>query len=741
MKSLAMMSMKNQLMVIATLMLMQTPLPADVRMPHVLSSNMVLQQDKPVVLWGWADVGETVTVQIGSATQSTTATDRGEWRVAMPAMKASHTPQTITISGRNKVVLENILVGEVWLCAGQSNMEMGIKNVERADQEIAAADYPEIRLFIVPNQIGTVPQPDVDSQWTVCSPATVATGGRWGGFSAAGYFFGRHLHQTLHVPVGLIHAAWGATEIEPWTPPEGFAEVPALADLHAAVIQSSPGTPEYQKRADALITETEQWLAAAQRARQSHAPLPPIPAQPAQLLPLRDEHQATALYNSMIHPLVPLSMRGMIWYQGEANHGDGMKYVEKTRALVAGWRKVFNQPDLAFYYTQIAPWNYGNENPELLPEFWEAQAAAMSIPGTGMIVTTDIGDLVDIHPKKKQEVGRRLALWALAKTYGLSSTVYSGPMVQSMTAEGRTLRIRFDHADGGLASRDGKPLTWFEIADAERGGFVPATVTIDGDSLLLSAPSVARPAAARFAWNKRAEPNLINRAGLPAVPFRAGLASDRDTLTRQAPEALGYKLVYDLDLHRLREKIQYDVDNRSRIKGPIDRIAYYLELGTPSGQPQFIYISMDAFTTDLSKIGIPDVASGAVFQQPVRDMNVISNVPGIVTGMGFAGGCIEFWPNNYGPANGANVPGASGERLDFGDQIDAGVTNGYGSMQIHNAAARQTLMAINNWKSGASADLGIGNASAANTDWTFAGNAGSYSLKRLRVLVRLKNNP
>jgi sialate O-acetylesterase len=252
-----------------------------------------------------------------------------------------------------------------------------------------------------------------------------------------------------------------------------------------------------------------------------------------------------------------------------------------------------------------------------------------------------------------------------------------------------------------------------------------------------SAPGVKHPVAMRFAWSMLAEPNLMNAEGLPAGVFRAGTMPKRDLLVLQVPEAKDYQLVYDPDLGKLGPAIPYDVDNRSKIRQPFDRIAYFLELQGADRNPQYVYVSMDAFTDALDQIGVPTAKSGAHFQQNVANMNVYSNVKGIVARTGLKAGNIEFWPNNYGPGNGAKVPNASGQVWDFGDE-PAGPGNGYGSMQVHNHAAKQTLFAINHWTEGSRADLGIGNQPTGNPDWTFAGNAGSYSAKRLRVLVRCK---
>jgi len=402
---------------------------------------------------------------------------------------------------------------------------------------------------------------------------------------------------------------------------------------------------------------------------------------------------------------------------------------------VTGWRKLWGEGDFPFYFVQIAPYNYGN-NPETEAEIWEAQtAAANTIPNTGMAVVNDIGNLKDIHPTNKQDVGHRFALLALAKTYGQKNLVYSGPTFKALAVTGDSLRVTFDHIGSGLASRNGKPLDWFEIIDADEGGLVKANARIDGDTVILSAPGVKHPVAMRFAWSGLAEPNLMNAAGLPASAFRAGDQPKRDWLGMNVPEAKDYQVVYDLDLTKLGPAIQYDVDNHGNIHKPFDRIAYFVELQDANLNTQDVFVSMDAFTDNLGKIGVPVFGSGADFQQNVANLDVFSNIKGIATGTGLNGGNIEFWPNNYARANSANVPNASSDVFDFGDQR-TDPTDGYGSMQVHNHDARQTLFAINHWREGAHADVGIGNQTKNNPDWTFAGNAGSYHAMRLRVLVR-----
>jgi sialate O-acetylesterase len=711
-----------------------TPLHAEIRLPKIFGSHMVLQQGKPIQLWGWANPGETATAQIDEAKQSATANDKGEWKISLPAMKAGG-PYSLKVSGSNEILLENVMIGEVWLCSGQSNMEMGMKKFHISPQEIAAANHPGIRLMLVENKWTPRPQNDIEGTWKVCTSQSIAEGG-WDGFSATAYYFGREIHQTLGVAVGLINSDWGGTKIESWTPPEGFAAVPALKDENDRVQLANPKSETHQLRLQQAVGELDLWHQTARSALLAGQPTPPAPNLAEELRGPQDLQHATALYNGMIHPLAPFAIRGAIWYQGESNMGDGMRYADRMKALVSGWRKVWNQGNFPFYFVQIAPYNYPNYPPETAPEIWEAQsAAAREIPNSGMAVVNDVGDLNDIHPQDKITVGKRLALLALAKTYGKNDLAYSGPVFKALTAEGQQLRVQFDHAHGGLSTRDGKAPDWFEIIDAKEGGFVKAEARISGDSIVLSSPEVKNPAAVRFAWSHIATPNLMNGKGLPAGAFRAASSSGKDWLNSHVPEAKEYELIYDLDLKRLGSSIHYDTDKHQEFRKPFDRIAYALELQDKNLRTLHLFVSMDAFTDDPAKIGVPTIASGATFQQNVSNLNVYSNVKGLVNGKDIGSGNIEFWPNNYSQANSANIPGATAERYDGGDQPIEG-PDGYGSMQVHHQASGQTLFAINHWRDGINADVGIGNQNTGEPDWTFAKNASSYRAMRLKVLVR-----
>ena len=369
-------------------------------------------------------------------------------------------PLEMTVKGSSgtAMVLKNILVGEVWVCSGQSNMELPLSPCKNAQEEIAAAQYPQDPLVHGPEkQCRRSRKSMCKGNWAECSPATVP------GFSAVAYFFGRDYFQKLGVPVGLIHTSWGGTAAQLWT--------------SRKVLESDP------------VLKVD-WSPAG-----------------------------SGLYNGMIAPLIPYAIRGAIWYQGESNIGGRYQYRTLFPSMIANWRADWGQGEFPFGFVQIAPFFYGGQDPALCAELREAQLLTLKAsPNTGMAVTMDIGELKDIHPKNKQDVGKRLAIWALAKVYG-QRLVYSGPIYKSMTIEGRKIRLQFRHVVGGLVSADGKPLTQFTIAGADQK-FVPAVAEIDGKTILVHSDQVAEPVAVRYAWRHDAQPNLANKAGLPASPFR-----------------------------------------------------------------------------------------------------------------------------------------------------------------------------------------------------------------------------
>ena len=443
---------------------------AAVKLPAIIGDNMVLQRDQAVPIWGWADKGEEVTVTLSGQTLTTKADDDGRWKVVLEKLEVGQ-PLEMTVHGSlgNSVTIKNVLVGEVWVCSGQSNMAWRVSQTNNAEQEIEAAEYPNIRLFTVAQKKATEPQTDCAGDWRECDSATVPD------FSAVAYFFGRQLHKELQAPVGLIHTSWGGTPAEFWISREAIEANPTLQPLVEVESSDLYGSP------------------------------------------------ASCLYNGMIAPLIPYAVRGAIWYQGESNVGRAYQYRTLFPAMIANWRADWGQGDFPFGFVQIAPFDYANTwnfDPACCAELWEAQLMTLkSAPNTGMAVTMDIGHPKAIHPKNKQEVGRRLALWALAKVYGQNNLVYSGPIYKSMTVEDDKIRLTFDHVDGGLIASDGKPLSDFTIAGDDQE-FVPAVAEVDGDTILVHSAQIAQPSAVRFAWHDTAQPNLANKEGLPASPFR-----------------------------------------------------------------------------------------------------------------------------------------------------------------------------------------------------------------------------
>ena len=501
---------------------------ADVKLPVIFSDRMVLQRDQKVPVWGWADEGEKVTVEFAGQKAETVAKG-GKWSVTLTPLKGSSTGAKFSVSGKNKVEFNDVVVGEVWFCSGQSNMEWSVAASKNAKEEIAKANNPRIRHFKVPHVTATEPQTEVKTSggWLLTSPTTV------GGFSAVGYYFAREIQKDLDVPIGLIGCNWGGTRIEPWTPPVGFQSVPALKADFADKLASFPA------RTPAVILETQPALDATGKPildKAGKATTKPVldekGKQKSRPVLDKDGKQVVnvssssplSIYNAMVHPLIPYAIKGALWYQGESNNGEGMLYFEKKKALINGWRALWQQGDFPFLFVQLAPFNYGAPRAEQLPGIWEAQTATLSVPNTGMAVTTDVTTIRDIHPPDKQTVAHRLALWALAKTYNKAVASYASPLFDTLKVEGSKAQVSFKNA-AGLKSLDGKPLTWFTVAGADKK-FVEAKAEIVGNNVVVSADGVAKPVAVRFGWNQIAEPNLANAAGLPASPFRTDKWTD-----------------------------------------------------------------------------------------------------------------------------------------------------------------------------------------------------------------------
>lgn len=477
------------LQVFIAVFLVSTQGRAEVRCAEIFGSHMVVQQGQPIVFWGTAAPSESIRINFGDEEKTTSADAAGKWRVELAARTATANSESVTITGaENTIRFEDVVVGEVWFCSGQSNMEKplgprkGQKPTDDYEAELTRADCPALRIFQVPHS-GKAKAGSAASSWWKCD-ATSLTNTQ---FSALAYYFGRELTRKLGVSVGLIHSSYGGTRIEAWMPHAAFAENSELGGLEA-------------QRYDAYVPGV----------------------------------QATELYESMVKPYVPFRLRGFLWYQGEANcmNADGASYATKQRVLITSWRSAWDEAEAPFYFALIAPFAYSHQHhwakqltPEALPALWDAQLATLDLPRTAIVTTTDLaGNGRDIHPTNKRDVGQRFARIALAETYGrprseaddAHAPLFAGVRKVEMAAK---LEVNFAHASG-LRARDDAALTEFEVAGSDRK-FFPAKAEIIDGKVLVSCESVARPEAVRFAWSELANPNLVNAAGLPALPFRS----------------------------------------------------------------------------------------------------------------------------------------------------------------------------------------------------------------------------
>lgn len=482
---------------------------SDVKLPAVISDNMVLQQGKDIPIWGWAEAGERIMARVSwrSKAWKTKADESGKWIIKInPPGTAG--PHEMTFSGKNTITIKNILVGEVWVCSGQSNMQMSVRSSANAEQEISNADYPEIRLFSVERKVAEQPQSDCVGSWSECSPKTVPD------FSAVSYFFGRELHRELKVPIGLIHTSWGGTPAEAWTRRGVLESEPDCASILQRFDEAMAKYPEEKKKYDASLI---QWQEAVEKAKAEGKDSPRRPNPP---FGPGNPHSPAGLYNAMIAPLIPYGIGGAIWYQGESNADRAYQYRKLFPAMITNWRSDWGQGDFPFLFVQLA--NFMAVESEPVESAWaelrEAQLMTLSLPNTGMAVIIDIGDADDIHPKNKQDVGKRLALWALAKTYG-KDLEYSGPIYKSMRTEGNKIILDFEHIGSGLVAKGGEALKGFAVAGADRK-FVWADAKIEVDKVVVSSKEVNEPIAVRYGWANNPVCNLYNKEGLPASPFR-----------------------------------------------------------------------------------------------------------------------------------------------------------------------------------------------------------------------------
>ncbi|MEI8292620.1 MAG: sialate O-acetylesterase [bacterium] len=498
---------KNRLhLLLSTLLTLATiggTLWADVKPNAIFSDGAVLQRGVAIPVWGTAEPGEKIQVSLDGQTASTTADSEGNWRVQLPAHDAGG-PFEMKISGNNSLVIGNVLIGEVWICSGQSNMEWPLSKAANAASEIPLAENPNLRGFYVPRNASDKPEQNITGRWLASSPAKV------GVFSAVGYFFGRDLSKELGVPVGLIMSSVGGSPAEAWTRREALAgQMPeVLLEQEKAVANHSAALAKYQAGEPRLL---EDWAAACEQAKAAGQPEPRKPAPPQD--PQTSGKRPSGLFNAMIHPLIPFAIRGVIWYQGEGNNDRALAYQKLFPLLISDWRSQWGQGDFPFLFVQIAP------NKDMSPEIREAQFLVWKrTPNTAMIVTTDVGDANDIHPTRKEPVGQRLALAARALAYG-AKIEYSGPVFESVQFDGPRAIVTFSHVGGGLVAKDGE-LKGFIMAGAD-GKFAPAKALIKGSTVVVTADGVTKPAAVRYGWANVPNGNLFNEAGLPASPFRS----------------------------------------------------------------------------------------------------------------------------------------------------------------------------------------------------------------------------
>ncbi len=445
---------------------------AEVKLPAIFGSHMVLQQKLADKVWGWADAGEEVTVTIAGQTKTTKAGDDKKWSVTLDPMTADNKPLTMTVKGKNTITFDDILVGEVWICSGQSNMQWNVGGSNDADLEIQGANFPKIRLITVPNVGTQTPKDDFKGSWSVCSPKTVP------GFSAVGFFFGRQLNQTLDVPIGLIHDSWGGSSCETWINKDVMIKDGKYADLIG------------------------RW-----KGKEASG----------------DNQQPGNLYNGMILPVLGYGIKGAIWYQGETNASRAYQYRDMFPLMIKNWRDEWKIGEFSFYWAQLADFMAENGQPEdsAWAELREAQTLTMkALPNTGQAVIIDIGEGKDIHPKNKEDVGKRLARWALAKDYGVSVAT-QGPTYKSMEVKDGKIIVKFENVNGGgLRPFDVSEVQGFTIAGADKKFHTAKGKIVGNDSIEVSANGVKEPVAVRYAWANNPMCNLFDNLNLPACPFR-----------------------------------------------------------------------------------------------------------------------------------------------------------------------------------------------------------------------------
>ncbi|MFT7642764.1 MAG: sialate O-acetylesterase [Pirellulaceae bacterium] len=486
---------------------------ADITLPSMIGNHMVLQRDAKVPIWGWAKPGERISVVIDRQRHATTAGGDGSWRVDLTPLQVGE-PRKMRITGNNEIELTDILVGEVWVCSGQSNMGMTVKSSWNSDLEIAAADYPQIRLVTVGNQGSQNPQKDFDGNWEICSSETV------GEFSAVGYFFGRNLHQQLRVPIGLIDNAWGGSACEAWIRRDLLKANPLYEPLLLRWA-ATEATFDLDTEMDKYEKKVANWQEAVAKAKAAGEPIPNRPRPPRN--PLTGQHRPANLFNGRIAPIVPYGIRGAVWYQGETNAGRAFQYRDMFPLMIKNWRDAWGQGDFPFYWVQLADFKPEVAEPgeSEWAELREAQTISMKkVQNSGQAVIIDLGEGNDIHPKNKQEVASRLARWALARDYKLKID-YHSPQQETMQVDAGKCMVSFGHVGGGLRTIDSNEVKGFALAGADRKWYWASAKIAGKDKVEVWSDQVPEPIAVRYGWADNPVCNLYSTAGLPVTPFRS----------------------------------------------------------------------------------------------------------------------------------------------------------------------------------------------------------------------------
>jgi sialate O-acetylesterase len=491
-------------------------LHADVSLPNIFGDHMVLQRDQQNSVWGWADPDEKITVTIAGQSHTATADARGNWKVKLAAMKVG-SPLTLTVNGKNSVAFSDVLVGEVWICSGQSNMGFNLGSTYDGDLEVMAANFPNIRLISVP-QVGVQePQKNFNGKWERCSPANA------GGFSAVGFLFGRQLHQTLDIPIGLIDDAWGGSAAEAWIRRDVLESDKRYAELMGRW-KKTEATYDHEKSDAAWKVRVQKWEDGGKKGNKPRAPRNP----------LTGNQRPANIYNGVLHPTIGYGIRGAIWYQGESNAGRSYQYRHLFPLMIQHWRDEWNQGDFPFYYVQLA--DFRNESADPQESAWaelrEAQTMTMGkLKNTGEAVIIDVGEGRDIHPRNKQTVAKRLARWALAKDYGVKIP-FQSPTYKSMEIKDGKATLTFDHVGRGLYTFDVREPVGFAIAGADKKFVWAKGELVGANKVELWSDEVKNPVAVRYGWADNPVLNLYSREGLPATPFRTddwpGVTIDRN---------------------------------------------------------------------------------------------------------------------------------------------------------------------------------------------------------------------